>query len=249
MTKKEKEKILLQRFRESFPEFPSGEIEATENPDFLIHAGTGKVGIEVTLLHRNTTGNKSPLQEQESLRRLIADKARQLYESQGGPHIHVNVHFNGQNRLRRRDLKSAAKELASLILKNIPEQGKSVSLQETEDNWQQWPGTLVRVSIARFAVLTKTTCCPTDAGFVPKVEPSLVQSVIDRKNPRCSAYRSCCAELWLLVVADGFALSSVFIVDPEIRTHAFVASFDRVFLFQNFEKKVFELRIDQRCTP
>jgi len=247
VTKKEEEKILLQNFRDCCPECPSGEPYATESPDFLIPAGTGKLGIELTLLYRNNTRNRGLLQEQESLRRQVADKARQICESQACPHIHVNVSFNDQHRLckgRKGNIESAAKELASLILDNIPEHG-TVELQETEDNYEQWPATLSRVSIARYDVLTKTTFCPTDGGFVPKLEPGLVQSVIDKKDLRCSDYRKRCEELWLLVVADGFACSSWFTVEPDIITHAFVASFDRVFLFQNFEKKVFELRVDQ----
>jgi hypothetical protein len=248
VTKKEKEKILLQNFRDCCPECPSGEPYATESPDFLIPAGTGKLGIELTLLYRNKTRNGGLLQEQESLRRQIADKARQICESQGCPHIHVNVHFNDQHVLCKGckgNIESSAKELASLILDNMPEHGKPVGLQETEDNWEQWPATLSRVSIERSDGLTKTTCCPADAGFVPKLEPGLVQSVIDKKDLRCSDYRRRCEELWLLVVAGGFACSSWFTVDPDIITHAFVASFDRVFLFQNCEKKVFELRVDQ----
>ena len=243
MTKKEKETIYLNRFRESFLEFPSGEIEACENPDFLIHAETGRIGIEVTRLYRRTPANKSPLQEQEGLRRLILDRARQLYESQARPHIQVTVHFNTQYRLRKRDVESTAKDVVSLVLEYIPEQNSFISLEENENNMERWPETLARVSIRRSSDFTKTTFSSPDAGFVPKLDPELIQSAINQKNCRCPVYRKHCSKVCLLIVVDGLAISSAFTIESEITKHAFVASFDRVFLFENCEKNVFELTI------
>ena len=51
------------------------------------------------------------------------------------------------------------------------------------------------------------------------------------------------AAIWLVIVADGFALSSTVNFPDAIRNHSFTSSFDRVFIFENAAERSFELTL------
>lgn len=119
MDKKDREAAWLQAFKECLTDFPQRQVEKTENPDFLVHAPSGIIGIEMTLLHRQTSEGRSPMQEQESLRRLILAKAMQMVEASGQPPVHVSPHFNTNYRIRRSDVDWMAEKVAALILDDL----------------------------------------------------------------------------------------------------------------------------------
>lgn len=59
MNQKEEEKLVMQYFRDFYPEFPKGKLSQSESPDFILKLGPKKsIGIELTTLDRNTDSLK-----------------------------------------------------------------------------------------------------------------------------------------------------------------------------------------------
>jgi hypothetical protein len=52
MKQKEEERLIIDYFRKSYPEFPRGKLKKSESPDFVLHQNHhGAIGIEITRLH------------------------------------------------------------------------------------------------------------------------------------------------------------------------------------------------------
>ena len=239
MDKKDREWDCLQSFSKCFPEFPQGRMVPTENPDFLVHTQNGILGIELTLLHRETPDAKHPMQEQEVLGRQVLQKASELYDQKHLPPIHMSVHFNPQYRLVKLEVPDTARAVLDLVLATGT--SSRFELKETEENTEHWPQQIARIVGLRNPSLTKRTWSPTDAGCVPDLHPDLVQMVISRKNRRVQDYRRRCTEIWLLLVADGFGISSTVTVTHHVTRHNYDSEFDRIFLFQRFDRQFHEL--------
>ena len=240
MRKKDRETAALKMLQRYLPDFPQGQVEQTETPDFLVRTNSGVLGIELTLLHRDTPDGKSPMQEQEALQRQILQKTKELYDSRNGPPIHVTVHFNPNYRLRKRDVGTVPTSIMNLVLDAMQTDGKC-EIKEDEGNWETFPQAIAYVHPYRHCVLKQSTWCPISAEFVPALPAEQLQRAIDKKNLRCATYKRRCSEIWLLLVAEGSGLSSMFGIPPELRSHRFCTSFDKVLLLGDFDGRVIEL--------
>src|SRR3954447_22386798 len=101
LTQNEREQYShILRFKESFSDFPEGIICFDDNPDVLIKTQEGFWGIEHTRL------NCRVLKEQESLEQRIVDRAKEIYESSGGPPLYVTALFDSKIRLGVKDIDS-----------------------------------------------------------------------------------------------------------------------------------------------
>lgn len=69
------------------------------------------LGIELTEMYREAAPNKRPLQADESVRTQVVDRARELFEQNGGPILEVSFHFS----LNEEWAKSRVGELAPKI--------------------------------------------------------------------------------------------------------------------------------------
>jgi len=62
MNQKEEEKLVMEYFRKSYPDFPKGKLVASESPDFVLRISPKKsIGIELTQLDRNADTLKEKL--------------------------------------------------------------------------------------------------------------------------------------------------------------------------------------------
>ena len=78
--KKKDELIILELFRERYPDFPKGIINATESPDFILSMGPkNKVGIELTRLHQHLPGSDPFAYENLAACLEVKDEKIQLY--------------------------------------------------------------------------------------------------------------------------------------------------------------------------
>lgn len=239
---KEREQWQVARFKNTCPEFPQGEILPTEEPDFLVESSGVKVGIELTGLYRTDSDNKLPRQASESLRKQIVDRAQSLYKEAGGPELWVSVYFSAFESLSKSRVPHIASRLESLVrAANVADDG-NVRLEADWDT-PDFHDEINSIHIRRLAILTKGFWNVPDAAFVPDCEPNQIQELIDKKNKRLTSYRNYCDVIWLVIVVDGFALSSTVNFREAVRNHSFTSDFDRVFIFENANERSFELRV------
>src|SRR5256885_2255646 len=72
--------------------FPSNRLLPTEAPDFVVAMPNGKIGIEVTTLHQQSTPSRS--RGRESEQEKIANEAVRIFEIQNSATLEVKIHFS-----------------------------------------------------------------------------------------------------------------------------------------------------------
>jgi hypothetical protein len=241
LTKKDIERWHLCRFEEAYSEFPSGVVHPGERPDFRVQ-GDRTVGIEITQLFREVPEGGQSLREIEQLRVMITDRAGDRFLTSGGPPVDVSVNFSEHAKLTKALIPSLAERLAALVQAKLPEPDQYVFVEYDWVNRDIFPEEIVCVRIARFSHRDWSVWQPTNAGYIPGIEPRHMQAAIDRKAPDVTTHRRTCEEVWLLVVADGFGISSTFTLSDVAQQHTYRSPFDRTIYFENFSKRAFDLK-------
>jgi hypothetical protein len=193
MTKEELEFLYLNRFAETFPEFPAGEVIKAENPDFLICNGQEKIGIELTRIFRKPPiDGSSPPRAQEELRERIVTLAKAKCDEMGIAPVHASVFFNEFHSFKKTDVEPMAGRVASLIAKLLPDTGCSIQEEYMWTNRDYFPEEVAIISIYRVASLTETFISAPTAGFLPHLSQNEVQEEIDKKEKKINGYLESC---------------------------------------------------------
>lgn len=242
---KERERQYLEVFRRNYQAFPVGEVVSDESPDFIIKGGKKTVGIEVTQIFKDGPEEKKPLQGQESLQRQIIDKAKLKLEcnNRGIAKGLVSVHFNTNYKLSNRDIGPLSQVLSDLVIKNFPHHKNGCVLECDVDNYETFPDQFAMIGISRIPKLSKTSWTRTSTSLVHKCTVDCILEKIATKDKKLKEYRTKCDEIWLLIIAEGFAHSSTFEVPEQTADYMYKTEFDCVFLYQIFEGKAWKLNI------
>jgi hypothetical protein len=219
-------------------------IEPSEEPDFVVHSAAGRLGIELTELHRSSDPGTHPLQAQEAMRRRVLARAKDLYVEAHGPSLHVSVIFYDPPVISKAEVEPLAQQLADIALRNVPSVGQT-HLEEFD--WQErgvFPEHVQRVAVYNVPLTNGPFFTAPSATWVADLAATDVQSALDSKNPKCAAYRVRCDSVWLLINCNTDFLSTWFEVDPIALQRKFNSDFDRAFLLSHFSGQVFELGLE-----
>jgi hypothetical protein len=240
--KKELERAYLDRFAEICDAVPRGRIEDAENPDFLVHREDGsRLGIELTQLVRQPAEGQRPMREQESLRQKILTAARAKYATTGDPPVHVSVSFS-RTPLSVPQLSSIVSSLVAVVRRNVPEPGEQSA---EEHDWPPRPRfeeAFERVAVSRPHWLTECFWHEPSAEWVETCSAEHLRRIVEEKGRRVRDYRLKCDEVWLLIIASGDQHSSIFDYPQQTLNGLYGGDFDRLFLFNAFGRRYFELR-------
>jgi hypothetical protein len=239
-TKKLQERRYLERFKTAFSAFPSGTIEASEAPDFLIKAAERTIGIEITELFHDLKNGKSLMREQEGLQAQVIDRAQQLFRKANPAHLFVTVNFDTPTKLTKARTPILAEELVNIVLSGVHDynQHEVLSFDGDDNDLANWPDELAFLNVLRQRESSRwVDCC---AGFAPRCRPEDIQGRLDEKQPKLSKYRQICDEVWLLIVLYGCNQSSMMDLGAELTAHQYKLEFDRAFLLENFDGRVIE---------
>lgn len=230
-TKKSRERIILDLFRQAYPEFPDGDIEEFEHPDFLIHSATGTIGIELVDYVSGHSRAGSAERMQEELRDRIVGQAQTAFESDHDEIVWVTFFWYPGVQFTKSSPRQLGPVIAEWVARALPQTipGKS-SIERDDLEGSVLEYKLVCADIRREASLERSYWTNAEAGFLGS-QPEELQAVITSKDSKFSEYRRACDEVWLLVVADGRHISSTFSPEEETLAHAYHSPFDRVFFF------------------
>ncbi len=241
MKKKERELAILQSFKKSCAWFPTGKIQATENPDFVIELADSILGIELTEIYHDSPDTRNPSQEQEALHRLVITEISRQHQLRGDAPITVDVSFNKAYRFSEKDVTNLASEILDFVTPFLPETGDQCVIDSDDETFENFPECLSNMHAARFPFLKSISWTESGAKIGQELQSLSLQEIIDRKNKRCSFYRERCSSAWLVLVTD-IGMSSFFLIPDETRSHSFESKFDRVFLYRLFGRRVYELQ-------
>lgn len=230
------ERVHLDKFLNLFSEDLVGTIEKGEKPDFQIYSNEKIIGIEHTQLFRPSS--KQPLQEIESLSSNIAKQAQNIYLTTGHPPVDVSILFNSKYHIRKNMISWLPQTISELVIKIMPKMGESLIEEYKYTNRSYFPEEIDFISISRNKETTESFFSAMDSAVSSRLGIDFIEEQIQRKNKKVNTYGKSCDELWLLLVSDGWRLSSRLKFDKSIDNHIYKCDFDRVFLLKNMKELV-----------
>ena len=240
--KKRKEAFYLEILRCEIADFPSGDlIKCNESPDFLFRTPHDILGIEVRRIFQETKKRELPLQSQESERRKIIQRAKQLCASL--PPLAVSVHFSTYPSITKKDQLPLCKKIVEIVRSHVQQKDAQIRIPNSTDS-TELPDQVALIDILGLPESCNHIWSVPEAGFIQKDYVPDIQSVLNEKEQLLPKYLCKCDRCWLLVVSEGYAPSSLFEPSSETTQYLYESSFERVFYIDGFSKKVVELKTE-----
>lgn len=236
--KKQIEIVLMDYFRQSFPEFPAGKLIPAESPDFILrHSARRMTGIELTRLHSpNTLKSPFAVSEDSPEMRFIRKTENLVQEKEPRP-LMAKFYFDAPAD-EMRMLAQAAKT-AVIIRREIEKRKEPVfsALIESEE----LPPILNSIRIIYNRALTfpvwEKAIKRETGNIVPDIEESL-----RKKDEKLRIYlRKNLNRYWLLITADLLRETKTFDIRSLLENHRFSSGFDKVFLFELWSAQIFSI--------
>lgn len=231
--KKKKEWAHLNMFRRLLPDFPVGDLQDSESPDFRVKTHHGVLGIEVTSIS-DTSGRTV-----EGWRETAVRNGQLEYEERGGPVVYVSFHWANSSLPKGGTPRSLGQKLVALVTAHIPKKEDGIVALKSEELRESGLDDILNfVQIGRLTGLTTTTWIsqPGATFMDPRLE--LVQGLVTKKDEKLSAYRSSCSEVWLLLVAEGLSIARTVDTDA-LAQEVLESSFDRIYLLDLFRARLY----------
>lgn len=238
MDKKVCELRYVEALKRSLPDFPTGDLEASETPDFLVRSGGRTTGIEVTVFHLPSTGSERPHQEQQALKDRIVERAWTAHVEAKRAALYVSVFFRSVplNRSEVDRIAGAVEAAVSNVADNVRHEG------ETVVPWSLLPPEVAHISIHRSVDGHDQLWHADHGGWVAQVSSSQVETVVQRKARTALRAREKCDQLWLLIVNDQFSRAAQAELSAEASDATYRHPFDRLLWLVPHRQSVVVLR-------
>ncbi len=237
--RKEIERQHLHSFRYLCSDFPRGNLQDYETPDFLIVTETQrKIGIELTQVFKTDGETKSSQQSIEATKIEIMVAARMYSECFNLPPAHVSLFFSLRRPLKAKARQEIARRVAQVVHDNMPAEGKSVQLEYRINQ----PSEVDLITINRVhPVDHHQWTCP-EMGVVQTDAIALFEKAIKKKAKRLGDCLQNCDECWLLIVAPSFKPSGTIHPDKHSFSHIYASPFRRTYFLDFGRGSLFQLQ-------
>jgi len=238
--KKAEERLLLEKFKNAYPDFPMGEIEETEEPDFLI----GDVGIEITrFMHDEAAKGGSKARKNERYQREVIEKAKSKFEARVSLPYMVIISWRSGTDPNFGNIETVTNELANFI-DEITNHGTQPYIIVDEHRVSQ-PSLIPLINgagLVKREAGEESVWSGTDGRLIG-ISQKQLELRISEKNQKLAAYKKQCKTVWLVIVADGETLASMADLNEDSPQMAIETEFDRVFFFNASDRKIVRLPI------
>ena len=239
LPQKQIERRILERFLETQPQLQPRNIHESESPDFILDTADYTIGVEITGIH------------DEQRQKLISDwlKIACLCEKEIStrklPVVFAHIMFNEHLPPRKAGVPIIARQVADCIGASVPADQESVTVRrQRHPNGGLLPREIAFVSVSRFDHLGGTSSVNImDGGFSRLLTKEIIKQRLDGKSGRLPVYRKKCQKIWLVIAYELGGIASLFKLEDGLLTTTFTGGFDRVFLFNGFTKRTYELQV------
>jgi hypothetical protein len=251
-TDRNKEKKIHERkhfdlFLKACDFIPDGVIEESDPLDFLIHSDQSILGIEHTEYFEKDKSGFAFSKKDESLQDRVRNSLGPHCNHIGLPPTILSIVWKPNKPLTSSRVKTLIYDIERLISINIPEKGKIVFLSSRNFKGNKFPSELIGLSIYRSAKIDSTSVSATRGTFENIIKIDELKNIIAEKENKLPLYRDKCDEVWLLIVAEGIAPSSITKLESMEPIYSFNSQFDRIFFFDLYNyNKVTELKINNK---
>jgi hypothetical protein len=238
--KKRIERARLMHLRSVYAQFPEGEIEDHEQPDFRVH-GRDVLGIEVTGLHTDSGIAGRPA---EGAWRRVIDDARAEYERRNLPPCQVVIEWHGQPSQSR----DAGTPISQSLLATVEEiiaatRDRQVRIEYSGHRGIALPKGVECIDVQRVDDWAEALWDFAQGGLVPAWSPSFIQAAIDKKEQLYDRYREKCDRAWLVLLAEHDYASSWGELTDSSRGYIYITRFERVIVFRTLSGYASELQV------
>lgn len=227
--KKRIEKHYLEEARHACSIFPKGKLVPSERPDFLLHADSGIIGIEVTELCR-----EEPRAQAGKLAKIVENAKKRYSRLPTAEPVDVHVCFSIEAE------KAKSEVLINKLVEFVQTHGKS--------KVSRFPEGYSHIGVySPLEQITPIGRWSWARAFDTTVaSEQLLESRIVEKNRRVADYRFAASAVWLLIVNDQFLGPGEVYARPEdLVRWKFDFDFEKVLLFSrepDGHGEVFELQ-------
>jgi hypothetical protein len=232
------EKSILNRFKSNFSAFPEGEIEQSDQPDFIVN-GSRKIGIEITQIFQDQENLEgSILRKTETYQRLLLEDIIEVLRERKSRICLLDISLNHLNITPSLKPKILAINCANEICRNIPEDADFSNYTLTIQNEGQLPDFIYDLTMWFSSSLTDFEYVESSGGVGMTLTNKKLQFVLNKKEKLLKTYKEC-DEYWL-IIKEGSSLADYFpaidVDKSQIQT-----SFDQVFLIRQSGPEIIKL--------
>ena len=241
MPDKTRERFYLEALKRAVKDMPSGEPLEPEPPDFVFVQDDHRLGVELTTFHLPPPPGKQPHQEWQSLKNQIVAGAERLHAEAGGPPLYVGVIFQERERLRKKDVRPMAQELAEVILTaEVPQHISEPCVVLRFGEKPKWSGGIqIHGSVNGVDRLWHADA----GGWVGQITSEQVANVVQAKAAHAQLARQECNELWLVIVNDNFSQAAQAEISEDAMRAEYEGPFERLIWLLPHVPRAIELRL------
>ena len=235
---KVEELSILRRFQSNYSLFPEGEIEPTEQPDFIIN-GCKKIGIEITQIFQDQENPKGSLiRKIETYQRHLLEDTVEALKDIGARFCLIDIGISKQNFSTSLKPKILARICTTEIQNNIPETANFENLTLNINNEGQLPRLIDHVTVWFSSSLSDFEYVESSGGVGMVLTNEKLQFILKKKEDQIKAYKKC-DEYWL-IIKEGSSMADYFPV-IDINKSNVQTSFDKIFLFRQSGSEIIKL--------
>lgn len=231
----DKEEFAFKIFRELLGNLPLA--EKSESPDFIINLDGKRIGIELTELMEENSGQSS-LAAKYSLEDKIAKSARIKFDLRSDKRIMANLQIIDNLRLSSNKIDNVAGEIAEILFKttkNFPN-----VLSHDHEITENLPKDILNIYFGITPFMTESQFSVMRGKWTGSFDLNDLNRVIDKKDKNISAYKKKVDQLYLLII-EGFVPNSWY--GPFTMTGSTTKnSFDKIFLLKIMSRQLFEIK-------
>ena len=233
----------IELFRYLYNDFPPGKLIRAESPDFIVKDGPGNtLGIEIThVMDRLRAEQVSSDTAENRAKKRILLHAREIFEYYSDMKLNVALYFNQDCRPKTGRIIPSAGIIARSVLKRSEGKRPDESfhlhfrISELED-------LLESVTIFRFPSISESGWIDAGAYTLPEIESGMIEKTIIHKEEKLKLYhKKRLRYYWLLLIVDTAQYAGTFIRNTVNIPKVQDSGFNKVFLIERREGKLFEL--------
>ncbi len=241
--KKQLEVLLMNYFRDCYPEFPKGKVVASESPDFVVKMKNAhKLGIELTRLNpANAVTKTEEVQSLINFRNELVEDMRELFEAGSDAKLFVKFMFSEKHQITpERELMVRSKTVAT-IKSAIEGKTDGTFFHKILTN-SDLPVGMEQVMIAHHPELKESVWeCSNNLGISNNVVDD-IRLAIAKKDEKLRIYqKQQLQQYWLLITTDCLRADKNINLLNKISHEQFESRFQQVFVLDLMRARVFSL--------
>jgi hypothetical protein len=242
--KEREERAIIGFFREVYNDFPRGKLVKSESPDFILKLNRKRsIGIELTKLFKYSKDpDRLPRKKPRSLYKRIVEEAKMLYGMKSDLPLNVHIAFPADVVLPRARAGDTASRIVNAIRIGLMDKDLTTLFNSTIIP-PEAPFPVSEINILYNPSQRSSIWNYAEVFNADELTESNVKKLILHKEGKLQIYqKNRFDSYWLIVVVDALSHSSSFNIHNKIENWEIETDFNKLFLFEQFNQKIYELK-------